>query len=342
MRGVEVLILVSIVMQVVAIAISLHLVNKTKFKALWVCCIISLSLLCVDHIMQFNIFRGVEVSDLARAWVGIIVSLSFSICVVCAHLLVKHVDRMAKHRQMLENRFMTALLRTEERSRASFSRELHDGLGPLLSSSKMSLSALNRANLSDSEREILHNTSAVIDEAIRSLREISNNLSPHILNDFGLARGIKHFVDRLGAVRDTNIKFKTTLKDERFDSNIEVILYRVTCELINNSLKHADATEISVLLSQQDDMLVINYSDNGKGFKYSEEESSGLGLSNIRSRISSLNGKCEIESSEGNGMSARIAVSPNGANLHLTPSDIKELRSLGENNKRRRNGKKRG
>lgn len=340
MRGVEVLILVSIALQVVAIAISLHLVNKTKFKALWICCIISLALLCVDHIMQFNIFRGVDVSDLTRAWVGIIVSLSFSICVVCAHLLVKHVDRMASHRQMLENRFMTALLRTEERSRATFSRELHDGLGPLLSSSKMSLSALNRANLSDGEREILQNTTAVIDEAIRSLREISNNLSPHILNDFGLVRGIKNFVDRLGAVRDTKINFRTTLKDERFDSNVEVILYRVTCELINNSLKHAEATEISILLTERAGLLTIEYSDNGKGFVYSEEESRGLGLSNIRSRISSLGGKCHIHSSEGNGMTAKIAVSPAGVNMHLTPSDIRELRSIGENNKRRRNGKK--
>lgn len=341
MRGVEVLILVSIALQVVAIVISLHLVNKTKFKALWICCIISLALLCVDHIMQFNIFRGVDVSDLTRAWVGIIVSLSFSICVVCAHLLVRHVDRMASHRQMLENRFMTALLRTEERSRATFSRELHDGLGPLLSSSKMSLSSLSRANLSDGEREILQNTTAVIDEAIRSLREISNNLSPHILNDFGLVRGIKNFVDRLGAVRDTKINFRTTLKDERFDSNVEVILYRVTCELINNSLKHAEATEISILLSKHEGLLTIEYSDNGKGFVYSEEESRGLGLSNIRSRISSLGGKCEIRSSEGNGMSAKIAVSPEGVNMHLTPSDLRELRSIGENNKRRRNGKKR-
>lgn len=341
MRGVEILILISIAMQLVAIAIALHLVNKTKYKALWVCCIISLAMLCVDHIMQFNIFRGVEVSDLTRGWVGIVVSLSFSICVVCARLLVAHVDRMAQHRQMLENRFMTALLRTEERSRASFSRELHDGLGPLLSSSKMSLSALNRANLSDSEREILQNTSAVIDEAIRSLREISNNLSPHILNDFGLARGIKHFVDRLGTVRDTKIEFKTTLKDERFDSNIEVILYRVTCELINNSLKHAEATEISIALRQERGLLVIDYSDNGKGFTYSEEECNGMGLSNIRSRISSLNGKFEIISCKGEGMKAKIAVSPSGANMHLTPSDIRELRSIGDNIKKRRNGKQR-
>ena len=336
MTGVEILIIVSIVMQVVAIAIALRLVNKTKFKALWVCCIIALALLCVERVMQYNIFQGAEPSDLTRAWVGIVVSLSFSICVVCARLLVFHVERMAHLRQMLENRFMTALLRTEERSRATFSRELHDGLGPLLSSAKMSLSALNRANLKDSERAILMNTSAVIDEAIRSLREISNNLSPHILNDFGLARGIRHFVDRLGTLRDTNVEFITLLKDERYDSNIEVILYRVACELINNSLKHASATHILVTLREERGLLIMEYNDIGIGFNYSDVENNGMGLSNIRSRISSLNGKFELSSSVGRGMSARITVSINGENLHLSPRDIREIKEMEDNTKRRK------
>lgn len=341
MTGVEILIIVSIVMQVVAIAIALRLVNKTKYKALWVCCIIALVLLCVERIMQFNIFQGAEPSDLTRAWVGIIVSLSFSICVVCARLLVFHVERMAHHRSMLENRFMTALLRTEERSRASFSRELHDGLGPLLSSAKMSLSALNRANLKDNERAILQNTSAVVDEAIRSLREISNNLSPHILNNFGLARGIKHFVERLCALHETNIEFQTSLKEERYDSNIEVILYRVTCELVNNSLKHAEATHILIKLREESGLLIIDYSDNGKGFNYEDVESCGMGLSNIRSRISSLNGKFELSSSVGKGMSAKVIVSVNGENLHLSPRDLRELKAIEDNNKKRKDKWKR-
>lgn len=336
MTGVEILIIVSIVMQVVAIAIALRLVNKTKFKALWVCCIIALALLCVERVMQYNIFQGAEPSDLTRAWVGIIVSLSFSICVVCARLLVYHAERMAQLRSMLENRFMTALLRTEERSRATFSRELHDGLGPLLSSAKMSLSALGRANLKDNERAILQNSSAVIDEAIRSLREISNNLSPHILNDFGLARGIKHFVERLGTLRDTNVVFTTPLKDERYDSNIEVILYRVACELINNSLKHASASEISIALREERGLLVMEYSDNGIGFNYSDVEDIGMGLSNIRSRISSLNGKFELSSSVGRGMSAKIVVSINGENLHLSPRDLREIKEMEDNSKKRK------
>ena len=195
-------------MQSIATVIALLLVNQTKYSALWICCIIGLSMLTVERVLQLMTFGGHEISDLTLAWVGIIVSLSFSIGVVCARFLVRHVDLVTLHRRLLENRLMTAVLRTEERSRASFSRELHDGLGPLLSSAKMSLSALSRADIKDKDRVILQNTAAVIDEAIRSLREISNNLSPHVLNNFGLIRGIKHFVERIAAIHDTKIVFR--------------------------------------------------------------------------------------------------------------------------------------
>jgi signal transduction histidine kinase len=231
---------------------------------------------------------------------------------------------------------MTAVLRTEERSRASFSRELHDGLGPLLSSAKMSLSALQRANLSDNDRAVLQNSAAVIDEAIRSLREISNNLSPHILSNFGLARGIKQFVDRLGTTRDTNILFTTTIGGERFDSNIEVILYRVVCELVNNSLKHAKCTDISITLRRDGKYLVVEYRDNGVGFLLREVENRGMGLSNIRSRISSLNGKIKITSRPNEGMSVRVSVATDGSMEGLADVDIEELNEVKKNGKRRR------
>lgn len=336
MRAVEILMIVSIVMQVVAMGIALLLVNRTKFKALWICCIIALVLLSVERFFQLQEFAGREVADLVFAWVGIIVSLSFSICVVCARFLVRHVESVTLQRRILENRLMTAVLRTEERSRASFSRELHDGLGPLLSSAKMSLSALQRANLSDNDRAVLQNSAAVIDEAIRSLREISNNLSPHILSNFGLARGIKQFVDRLGTTRDTNILFTTTIGEERFDSNIEVILYRVVCELVNNSLKHAKCTDISITLRRDGKHLVVEYRDNGVGFLLRDVENRGMGLSNIRSRISSLNGKIKITSRPNEGMLARVSVATDGSMEGLADADIEELNEVKKNGKRRR------
>lgn len=213
---------------------------------------------------------------------------------------------------------MTAVLRTEERSRADFSRELHDGLGPLLSSAKMSLSALSTEKGGDS-RALIDNTMYVIDEAIRSLREISNNLSPHVLNNFGLARGIQNFIDKSCAMHSTAIEFKTNLRTERFDSNIEVILYRVVCELINNSLKHSGCSRIELALILCGDVLQLDFSDNGRGFSPREMMDCGMGLSNINSRIGSLNGSFDIESRDGEGMHARVKVNIDSAIILTVP-----------------------
>lgn len=326
MSGVEILMIVSIAMQLVAMVIALRLIRETKYSVLWISCIIGMLALSVERALQLRLFDGFAVSDLTFAWIGILVSVCFSTGVVCARLLVNHVDRMAYHRRLLENRLMTAVIRTEERSRASFSRELHDGLGPLLSSAKMSLSALSRAELSDHDMATLQNTAAVIDEAIRSLRDISNNLSPHVLNSFGLMRGIKNFVDRTTSLHAIDIEFSTSLRDQRFDSNIEVIIYRVVCELINNSLKHSQCTKISISLMYDNDHIKLDYSDNGCGFVAEEVGDSGMGLSNIRSRVQSLGGKLRIVSSKGKGMSAHILVSTSTNTRQMSRRDIRRLK----------------
>ena len=91
----------------------------------------------------------------------------------------------------------------------------------------MSVSALSEGELSAKNQEIIRNARYVIDEAIRSLREISVNLSPHVLNDFGLARAVSNFINKLPH-NDMQIVFRTNLKSERFDTDVEVILYRGT------------------------------------------------------------------------------------------------------------------
>ena len=189
----------------------------------------------------------------------------------------------------------------------------------------MSLTALSREEHNAEQREIIANTTYVIDEAIRSLREISNNLSPHVLNDFGLARGVQNFIDKSAAMHDVKIRFTTNLRGERYDTDIEVILYRVICELINNSLKHAACTEVNLSLSQNGPELALDYSDNGRGFNPQAMMDCGMGLSNIASRINSLGGTFDITSSKGKGMRAAIRV-----NTQQEPAPAKR------NRKRRR------
>lgn len=305
---IKILLIVAIVIQTVATVFAVRLVRTTKYSSIWILFTIGFTLLSVERIVQFLRANGQQLPYEVFVWLGLIVSVSMSIGVMYAHKLFRYIARLNRQRQLLNKRVLTAVLRTEEKSRSRFSKELHDGLGPLLSSARMSLSALRREDLPADQQEIVGNTTYVIDEAIRSLREISNNLSPHVLNDFGLARGIRNFVDKSAAIHSVKMRFTTNLRSERYDTDVEVILYRVVCELVNNSLKHSGCSEINLALSRSGDTLSLDYSDNGMGFNPAAVTDCGMGLSNIASRIHSLNGRFDITSGRGLGMQAKIQV----------------------------------
>ena len=213
---IKILLVIAIVIQCVATGYALRLVRTTKYNSVWILFIVGFSLLSVERLIQLLLVSGFEV--IPRWWfgyLGIVISVCLSIGVMYAHKLFKYINRLNRQRSLLNKRILTAVLRTEEKARSRFSKELHDGLGPLLSSARMSLSALARDERSPEQKEIIDNTTYVIDEAIRSLREISNNLSPHVLNDFGLARGVQNFIDKSAAMHDVKIRFTTNLRAER-------------------------------------------------------------------------------------------------------------------------------
>ena len=296
------LLVIAILIQTVATVFALRLVRTTKYNSVWILFIIGFFLLSVEHVVQLCHETGGYEPGAWVVYLGIVISVCLSIGVMYAHKLFKYIDRLNRQRQLWNRRILTAVLRTEEKARSRFSKELHDGLGPLLSSAKMSLTALSREERSDEQREIIDNTTVVIDEAIRSLREISNNLSPHVLNDFGLVRGVQNFID------EAKIRFQTNLRAERFDTEVEVILYRVICELINNSLKHSGCRTINLSLVQNNAELTLDYTDDGRGFNPQAMMDCGMGLSNIASRVNSLGGTFQIVSSKGKGMRATIRI----------------------------------
>ena len=306
---IKVFLIIAVIIQTVATVYALRLVRATKYNAVWILFIIGFSLLSVERIVQVMVVNGgVGIPHDTFSWLGVVISICMSIGVMYAHKLIRYIDRLNRQRQLMQKRILTAVLRTEEKARSRFSKELHDGLGPLLSSAKMSLTALSRDERNAEQREIIDNTTYVIEEAIRSLREISNNLSPHVLNDFGLARGVQNFIDKSAAMHDVKIRFTTNLRTERYDTDVEVILYRVICELINNSLKHSGCRAINLSLSQNGSELALDYSDDGRGFNPQAMMDCGMGLSNIASRINSLGGTFDIASAKGKGMRAAIRV----------------------------------
>ena len=306
--GLKITMGVIMAIQLLAIGYAAHLVLRTKYSVIWILCILCFVTSFAQHCIY--IFSEDPVDFKLFIAFDLILSACLAIAVLFANRLVNYIDRLNYQRNLLSKRLLSTVLRTEERSRSQFAKELHDGMGPLLSSAKMSLSAISTENMSDHQTEILQNTRFVIDEAIRSVREISNNMSPQVLMDFGLAQGIRNFISRIKSLHTIEeISFETNLYEDRFDNDVEVVLYRVVCELINNSLKHSHCSKIEVVLMLKGSTLELKYSDNGCGFDPNSANLKGMGMSNITSRIDSLNGVFSITSSKGKGMKALVYIS---------------------------------
>jgi len=305
---------VSLIVQAVATVFALRLVRRTKYNVAWILMIIGYLIISVVMFLQLRMYNGkIDVSPQVVVAICSLSTICISVGVMFAHRMFKYIDRLNRQRTLLNKRLLTAVLRAEEKSKSRFAKELHDGMGPLLSSAKMSLTALKSTKDERQRAEITANTTYVIDEAIRSLREISNNMQPQVLNDFGLARGVQNFINKSVAIHDVKIRFTTNLRNERFDSDVEIVMYRVICELINNSLKHAKCHSINLSLALADGVLSLEYTDDGKGFNPQAMMDCGMGLSNISSRVNSLNGLLDIASAKGKGMRASVKVDVGGS-----------------------------
>lgn len=197
-----------------------------------------------------------------------------------------------------EKHIYSAALRAEEKERFRLSRELHDGLGPLLSTLKIYFEAFDKHPNSEEIQKRIGNT---IEESIRSVREISNNLSPYVLQNLGIVKALNAFVDKIVFTNKISIKLESNF-DQRFDEDIEITLYRLVTELINNTLKHASAKNIEIQMHLQNSNLKITYRDNGMGFDLSSHKiDEGIGLFNMKSRIEKMGGTFIIDSAPNKG-----------------------------------------
>lgn len=315
----KILFVVAIILQFFAVGVAVKLTRVTKFNFSWMLLTMGFIMMAIMRLVEFLPYvSNVKPQDYREifVWMGVITSLAFAIGVFMIQKIFKYMKRVEDSRRLTEKMFLNTIIQTEEKERKRFAKDLHDGLGPLLSTVKMSVSSLAQMEHDEASREIVENTELVINEAIKSLKEISDNLSPHILNNFGLLRALNNFSNKINIARTIKINLKSNLKDERFDPNVEVVLYRVICELINNTIKHAKAKKIDLSLTKEGDYLTIVYKDDGKGFDVSkvidQPTGTGMGFSNIYSRINSLKGEITVESEQKTGTSVTIKVLVNG------------------------------
>jgi PAS domain S-box-containing protein len=222
--------------------------------------------------------------------------------------IVRDISQIKK----LENELLTATVQTEENERARFAKELHDGVGPILSTIKLYFQWLAETNDETQRKVIIDKGNNNIEEAIRALKEVSNNLSPHILTNYGLGEGLQQFIERITSTGSINIDCNCDLAEARFSKEIEITLYRVLIELINNTIKHAQASKIDINITKDNNTLNVSYKDNGKGFDLSKiGPKSGLGIYNIRNRIQTLGGTIELNSEPASGFNVNIILTLN-------------------------------
>ncbi len=305
---------ISFVLQIIAASIALGFMKLTKYRLSWILLSLSFVLMAVRKVIQFvELFRGTPSYfwQMVDEWLGVTISFMIIVGVILIREIFYSLKRAESDRLKTEKRVLNAIINTEENEKKRFAKDLHDGLGPLLSTVKMSLSALN-GKINDSYgQEILKNTNHLVNEAISTIKEVSNNLSPHVLTNFGLSSAISAFTAKINQTKVLDIDFKSNMENQRLENEKEVVIYRAVCELINNSILHSGASRIEIDLSKHEKFITLQFSDNGRGFdtsRLSLEDNKGMGLSNIETRVKSVDGVFILESNPGKGTSALIKV----------------------------------
>lgn len=211
-----------------------------------------------------------------------------------------------------QQKIVSAIFQTEEKERARFAKDIHDGIGSLLSSANIYLNLIISQNLTKAEFEnYLIYAKGLIDETITSAREIANNLRPTVLNHLGLVESLKTFIEKINNTKKIVVNFNHKNLENQIEKDIEIIIFRIVNELINNTLKHAKAQNIDIEIDNTTDKISIFYKDNGIGFDVKHvlsDNQKGAGLHNIISRIKSISGTFSIVSEKNKGTIVEIVI----------------------------------
>lgn len=306
--------IISIILQIIAASIAFGFMKITKYRLSWILLSLSFVLMAVRKIIQFfELLRGTPsyMWQMIDEWIGVLISFMIIVGVVLIREIFYSLKKAEIDRLRTEKRVLNAIINTEENERKRFAKDLHDGLGPILSAIKMSLSSMGQRISDASGTVILNNTGHLINEAINTIKDISNNLSPHVLSNFGLSSAIGAFTAKINQTRSVEIDFKSNMEHLRLETDKEVVIYRSVCELINNSIQHSGASKIEIELNKLDKFVTLQFNDNGRGFdtsKLNKEDTPGMGISNIETRVKTVEGVFILESTPGRGTSALIKI----------------------------------
>lgn len=224
----------------------------------------------------------------------------------------QHRKAMQELKEQQQNQLIEAAIRSEETERHRIAETLHDEVGAILSSAKLHLLGIKENNLDEKDKKMHEKGRELLNDVIQNVRGISHNLHSNVLKEFGLNEAIRHFVRK---TTEGNIISSSTDLDDRYDTlnpEKDISIYRVIQELINNVLKYAKASKISVTSILDDTFLRLHLQHNGHGLSQQEFETlrfqkDGLGLKNIQNRITLLKGDIQFaQNADGYGVDISV------------------------------------
>jgi len=253
-----------------------------------------------------NIIEEKQKNEFQKKQLTLLIIILIFICIV---FVLSFLYFILKRKADLRLKTIEAIILTEEKERKRIASDLHDGLGPVLSAINLFFEAYIDAPTGAEKTNIETKLKVIINDAIAEVSRISHNISPHILENYGLTTALKTFIDQLNNCEKLKIKLQIDHLN-RFDLKTELTVYRTIAELINNTIKHANCNKIEISFEQTGDILHIKYEDDGSGFSIIEtrKDSNGMGIENIQNRIQSLGGIITFSNAENGGMKAVIAI----------------------------------
>ena len=191
-----------------------------------------------------------------------------------------------------------AMMEGEEKERVRIARNLHDGAGSMLSAARLYIGSLGKLLHALPEIPAYRDTLSLLEDASAEIRETAHNLMPRILHEEGLNAAVEAFCNKFNKQGQLTVTFQRYGEAVRFNRHFELMVYRTIQELINNSVKHAEAAEIIVQLSFDKDLFSLTVEDDGKGFNTDIiSKTNGMGISNLQERMQAFNGNTDIQSS---------------------------------------------
>lgn len=228
--------------------------------------------------------------------------------------LSKSLHKINKYQKKLRS-LNSRMIRVEENERRKVAEYLHDGVGQTLSIAQINLSSLLGKKLPNEIHEMISTSIELISESIHNTRMLTLDLSPPILYELGLAEAIAWKLDEIEQKYNIITKFETSIKSINFDLETRAFIFRIISELLVNTIKHANANKIEVLIDKTKNFYNFTIIDHGKGFVFNKSsflsKGSGFGLFSINERIENMNGKFVIKSKPGSGTKIIVSLPSN-------------------------------